>query len=150
LPSGRYCLVPAGDVCCVCAFPNGLISCAKQIKKALRGVKVEVTHRGNVRRKYRISGVTAQPTHELMCVADQIIACSSWISQSNSLNHETCFCLPNFNSFPIDDQMNMKSVVEYFKEMYGFTIQQPHLPCLMVGNQKKANYLPMEVSICAH
>ncbi|GJN38745.1 hypothetical protein PR202_gb27814 [Eleusine coracana subsp. coracana] len=46
--------------------------------------------------------------------------------------------------FPIDDQMNMKSVVEYFKEMYGFTIQQPHLPCLMVGNQKKANYLPME------
>jgi hypothetical protein len=42
--------------------------------------------------------------------------------------------------------MNMKSVVEYFKEMYGFTIQQSHLPCLMVGNQKKANYLPMEVS----
>ncbi|XP_044962181.1 protein argonaute PNH1 [Hordeum vulgare subsp. vulgare] len=83
-----------------------------KIKKALRGVKVEVTHRENVRRKYRISGVTAQPTHELI--------------------------------FPIDDQMNMKSVVEYFKEMYGFTIQQSHLPCLMVGNQKKANYLPME------
>ncbi|XP_062178806.1 protein argonaute PNH1 [Phragmites australis] len=83
-----------------------------KIKKALRGVKVEVTHRGNVRRKYRISGVTTQPTHELI--------------------------------FPIDDQMNMKSVVEYFKEMYGFTIQHPHLPCLQVGNQKKANYLPME------
>lgn len=42
--------------------------------------------------------------------------------------------------------MNMKSVVEYFKEMYGFTIQHSHLPCLQVGNQKKANYLPMEVS----
>ncbi|XP_062229123.1 protein argonaute PNH1-like [Phragmites australis] len=83
-----------------------------KIKKALRGVKVEVTHRGNVRRKYRISGLTTQPTHELI--------------------------------FPIDDQMNMKSVVEYFKEMYGFTIQHPHLPCLQVGNQKKANYLPME------
>uniref|UniRef100_A0A0D9WRS8 Piwi domain-containing protein n=1 Tax=Leersia perrieri TaxID=77586 RepID=A0A0D9WRS8_9ORYZ len=69
-----------------------------KIKKALRGVKVEVTHRGNVRRKYRISGLTTQPTHELI--------------------------------FPIDDQMNMKSVVEYFKEMYGFTIQHPHLPCL--------------------
>jgi hypothetical protein len=52
----------------------------------------------------------------------------------------------NFDSFPIDEQMNMKSVVEYFKEMYGFTIQHPHLPCLQVGNQKKANYLPMEVS----
>ncbi|KAH7681813.1 eukaryotic translation initiation factor 2C protein [Dioscorea alata] len=83
-----------------------------KVKKALRGVKVEVTHRGSVRRKYRISGLTSQPTRELI--------------------------------FPVDDQMNMKSVVEYFKEMYGFTIQHSHLPCLQVGNQKKANYLPME------
>jgi hypothetical protein len=44
----------------------------------------------------------------------------------------------------------MKSVVEYFKEMYGFTIHHPHLPCLQVGNQKKVNYLPMEVSIYAN
>lgn len=36
-----------------------------QIKKALRGVKVEVTHRGNMRRKYRISGLTTQATREL-------------------------------------------------------------------------------------
>ena len=36
-----------------------------QIKKALRGVKVEVTHRGNMRRKYRISGLTSQATQEL-------------------------------------------------------------------------------------
>ncbi|MQM06013.1 hypothetical protein Taro_038830 [Colocasia esculenta] len=83
-----------------------------KIKKALRGVKVEVTHRGSVRRKYRVSGITSQPTRELI--------------------------------FPVDDQMNMKSVVEYFQEMYGFTIQHSHLPCLQVGNQKKANYLPME------
>ncbi|XP_072998962.1 protein argonaute PNH1-like [Typha latifolia] len=83
-----------------------------KIKKSLRGVKVEVTHRGNVRRKYRISGLTSQPTRELI--------------------------------FPVDDQMNMKSVVEYFKEMYGFTIRHSHLPCLQVGNQKKPNYLPME------
>ncbi|XP_020582423.1 protein argonaute PNH1-like isoform X2 [Phalaenopsis equestris] len=82
-----------------------------KIKKALRGVKVEVTHRGTVRRKYRVSGLTSQPTRELI--------------------------------FPVDEQMNMKSVVEYFKEMYGFTIQHSHLPCLQVGNQK-ANYLPME------
>ncbi|XP_029122938.1 protein argonaute 10 [Elaeis guineensis] len=82
-----------------------------KIKKALRGVKVEVTHRGHVRRKYRISGLTSQPTRELM--------------------------------FPVDDQC-MKSVVDYFQEMYEFTIQYTHLPCLKVGNQKKANYLPME------
>uniref|UniRef100_A0A0A0LUC9 PAZ domain-containing protein n=1 Tax=Cucumis sativus TaxID=3659 RepID=A0A0A0LUC9_CUCSA len=83
-----------------------------KVKKVLRGVKVEVTHRGNVRRKYRISGLTSQPTRELI--------------------------------FPLDEQMNMKSVVEYFQEMYGYTIQYTHLPCLQVGNQKKVNYLPME------
>ena len=47
--------------------------------------------------------------------------------------------------FPVDENSTMKSVVEYFQEMYGFTIQHGHLPCLQVGNQKKANYLPMEV-----
>ncbi|XP_048228381.1 protein argonaute PNH1 isoform X2 [Ricinus communis] len=83
-----------------------------KVKKALRGVKVEVTHRRNVRRKYRISGLTTQPTRELI--------------------------------FPLDEHMNMKSVVEYFQEMYDYTIQYPHLPCLQVGNQRKVNYLPME------
>ncbi|KAM3713994.1 hypothetical protein ACJW31_01G297700 [Castanea mollissima] len=83
-----------------------------KVKKALRGVKVEVTHRGNVRRKYRISGLTSQPTRELI--------------------------------FPVDEQKNMKSVVEYFQEVYGYTIQYSHLPCLQVGNQKKVNYLPLE------
>ncbi|KAL2661786.1 hypothetical protein AAZV13_02G002500 [Glycine max] len=83
-----------------------------KIKKALRGVKVEVTHRGSVRRKYRVSGLTCQPTRELV--------------------------------FPVDENSTMKSVVEYFQEMYGFTIKYTHLPCLQVGNQKKANYLPME------
>lgn len=38
----------------------------QQIKKGLRGVKVEVTHRANVRRKYRVAGLTTQPTRELM------------------------------------------------------------------------------------
>ncbi|CAA0806620.1 Protein argonaute 10 [Striga hermonthica] len=83
-----------------------------KVKKALRGVKVEVTHRRDVRRKYRVAGITTQPTRELV--------------------------------FPVDDNSTMKSVVEYFQEMYGFTIQYTHLPCLQVGNQKKANYLPME------
>jgi len=50
------------------------------------------------------------------------------------------------NSFPLDEQMNMKSVVDYFQEMYGYTIKYSHLPCLQVGSQRKLNYLPMEVS----
>ncbi|XP_022767080.1 protein argonaute 1-like isoform X3 [Durio zibethinus] len=42
-----------------------------KIKKALRGVKVEVTHRGNMRRKYRISGLTSQATRELTFPVDK-------------------------------------------------------------------------------
>ncbi|CAK7327901.1 unnamed protein product [Dovyalis caffra] len=42
-----------------------------KIKKALRGVKVEVTHRGNIRRKYRISGLTSQATRELTFPVDE-------------------------------------------------------------------------------
>ncbi|XP_047310197.1 protein argonaute 1-like [Impatiens glandulifera] len=41
-----------------------------KIKKALRGVKVEVTHRGNMCRKYRISGLTSQTTRELTFPVD--------------------------------------------------------------------------------
>ncbi|KAH7653568.1 eukaryotic translation initiation factor 2C protein [Dioscorea alata] len=84
-----------------------------KIKKALRGVKVEVTHRGNMRRKYRISGLTSQATREL--------------------------------TFPVDERGTMKSVVQYFQETYGFSIQHATLPCLQVGNQQRPNYLPMEV-----
>eukprot|EP00262_Sarcandra_glabra_P017248 TRINITY_DN5837_c0_g3_i1.p1 TRINITY_DN5837_c0_g3~~TRINITY_DN5837_c0_g3_i1.p1 ORF type:complete len:696 (-),score=80.34 TRINITY_DN5837_c0_g3_i1:231-2252(-) len=42
-----------------------------KIKKALRGVKVEVTHRGNMRRKYRISGLTSQATCDLTFPVDE-------------------------------------------------------------------------------
>uniref|UniRef100_A0A2P2M0E1 Eukaryotic translation initiation factor 2c n=1 Tax=Rhizophora mucronata TaxID=61149 RepID=A0A2P2M0E1_RHIMU len=42
-----------------------------KIKKALRGVRVEVTHRGNMRRKYRISGLTSQTTQELTFPVDE-------------------------------------------------------------------------------
>ncbi|XP_051215989.1 protein argonaute PNH1 [Lolium perenne] len=36
-----------------------------KIKKALRGLRIEVTHRGEMRRKYRISGLTKQSTRDL-------------------------------------------------------------------------------------
>ncbi|XP_022144917.1 protein argonaute PNH1-like isoform X2 [Momordica charantia] len=114
-----------------------------KVKKVLRGVKVEVTHRGNVRRKYRISGLTSQPTRELMYIKywphSSLFCISNCLLLFNIVSTEL-FCY----SFPLDEQMNMKSVVEYFQEKYGYTIQYTHLPCLQVGNQKKVNYLPME------
>jgi hypothetical protein len=48
-----------------CVRHEALFLLNQQIKKALRGVRVEVTHRGNMRRKYRISGLTSQATREL-------------------------------------------------------------------------------------
>jgi len=48
--------------------------------------------------------------------------------------------------FPVDDKGTMKSVVEYFNDTYGYTISNNALPCLQVRNQKRLNYLPMEVS----
>ena len=34
----------------------------------------------------------------------------------------------------------MKSVVEYFRETYGFAIQHVQWPCLQVGNTQRPNY----------
>jgi len=39
-----------------------------QIKKTWHGVKVEVTHHGSMRRKYRVSGLTKLATNELVYV----------------------------------------------------------------------------------
>jgi hypothetical protein len=40
-----------------------------QIKKPLHGVKVEVTHRGSMRRKYQVLGLTKLATNELVYAA---------------------------------------------------------------------------------
>lgn len=39
----------------------------------------------------------------------------------------------------------MKSVIDYFREKYGYIIRHPEFPCLEVGNQQRSNYLPIEV-----
>jgi len=57
----------------------------KQIKKALRGVKVEVTYRGSFRRKYRITGLTSQPTRELR-YGSVIIFCITKSCEFNTLD----------------------------------------------------------------
>lgn len=51
------------------------------------------------------------------------------------------------NSFPVDEQGTIKTVVQYFQETYGFVIQHTTWPCLQVGNQQRPNYLPMEVQM---
>lgn len=105
-----------------------------------------------MRRKYRISGLTSQATRELtydvfsdkslnylFSVLDAI-ACG----YTFSLFVEALICQYS-NRFPVDERGTMKSVVQYFQETYGFSIQHATLPCLQVGNQQRPNYLPMEV-----
>jgi eukaryotic translation initiation factor 2C len=50
-----------------------------KIKKALRGLKVEVTHRGSMRRKYRITDITKQAIEELQYASslwsDDVFCC---------------------------------------------------------------------------
>ncbi|URE16405.1 hypothetical protein MUK42_34091 [Musa troglodytarum] len=46
--------------------------------------------------------------------------------------------------FPVDERGTVKSVVQYFEEIYGFTIHNMTWPCLQVGNPQSPNYLPME------
>ncbi|KAH1063126.1 hypothetical protein J1N35_028113 [Gossypium stocksii] len=48
-------------------------------------------------------------------------------------------------SFPVDERGTQKSVVDYFSETYGITIQRTQWPCLQVGSQQRPIYLPMEV-----
>jgi hypothetical protein len=132
-------------------------NCCWQIKKALRGVKVEVTHRGSMRRKYRISGLTNQATNELeyvfLAIAVLIflwrwvLECTNWYT----IGFGTCFYKATslmctvLRRFPVDENGTLKSVTDYFRETYGYTIRHPSLPCLQVGNSQRPNYLPMEV-----
>lgn len=127
-----------------------------QIKKALRGVKVEVTHRGNMRRKYRISGLTLQATRELtyetlphnfsvVFLLYLVLIFFAYCHQQLLIFHTVLKILKN--SFPVDERGTTKSVVQYFQDTYGFTIQHTNLPCLQVGNTQRPNYLPMEVCI---
>ncbi|URE16404.1 hypothetical protein MUK42_34091, partial [Musa troglodytarum] len=44
----------------------------------------------------------------------------------------------------VDERGTVKSVVQYFEEIYGFTIHNMTWPCLQVGNPQSPNYLPME------
>lgn len=84
--------------------------------KEIKGLKVEVTHTGPIKRKYRVCNVTRRPssaqTFPLMMESGDTYDCS---------------------------------VVQYFKEKHKLELRYPHLPCLQVGQEKKHTYLPLEV-----
>ncbi|XP_016367189.1 protein argonaute-1-like [Sinocyclocheilus rhinocerous] len=82
----------------------------------LTGLKVEVTHCGQMKRKYRVCNVTRRPashqTFPLQLESGQTVECT---------------------------------VAQYFKQKYNLQLKYPHLPCLQVGQEQKHTYLPLEV-----
>ncbi|KAJ8321901.1 hypothetical protein KUTeg_000372 [Tegillarca granosa] len=82
----------------------------------LTGLKVEITHCGTMKRKYRVCNVTRRPAQ----------------TQSFPLQLES-------------GQTVECTVARYFLERYKMKLQYPHLPCLQVGQEQKHTYLPLEV-----
>lgn len=94
------------------------LSDAQRVKftKEMRGLKIEITHCGQMRRKYRVCNVTRRP------------------AQSQT------FPLLNDNGMTTDC-----TVAKYFLDKYNMQLKYPYLPCLQVGQEHKNIYLPLEV-----
>uniref|UniRef100_A0A7E4W4Z4 Protein argonaute-1 n=1 Tax=Panagrellus redivivus TaxID=6233 RepID=A0A7E4W4Z4_PANRE len=94
------------------------LSDAQRVKftKEIRGLKIEITHCGAMRRKYRVCNVTRRPAQ----------------TQTFPLQLE-------------NGQTIESTVANYFKDKYNMQLKYPHLPCLQVGQEQKHTYLPPEV-----
>jgi len=84
--------------------------------KEIRGLKIEITHCGAMRRKYRVCNVTRRPAQM-----------QSFPLQLD--NGQTVEC----------------TVAKYFLDKYQIKLRFAHLPCLQVGQEHKHTYLPLEV-----
>ncbi|OQV21162.1 Protein argonaute-1 [Hypsibius exemplaris] len=84
--------------------------------KEIKGLKIEITHCGQMKRKYRVCNVTRRPAQ-----------------------HQT-FPLQLENGQTVEC-----TVAKYFQDKYKIRLRYPHLPCLQVGQEHKHTYLPLEV-----
>ncbi|KAL4712739.1 hypothetical protein ACJJTC_008036 [Scirpophaga incertulas] len=84
--------------------------------KEIKGLKIEITHCGTMKRKYRVCNVTRRPAQM-----------QSFPLQLD--NGQTVEC----------------TVAKYFMDKYKMKLRYPHLPCLQVGQEHKHTYLPLEV-----
>ncbi len=84
--------------------------------KEIKSLKIEITHCGQMRRKYRVCNVTRRPAQM-----------QSFPLQLD--NGQTVEC----------------TVAKYFLDKYKMKLRFPHLPCLQVGQEHKHTYLPLEV-----
>ncbi|XP_035232913.1 protein argonaute-1-like isoform X2 [Stegodyphus dumicola] len=84
--------------------------------KEIKGLKIEITHCGTMRRKYRVCNVTRRSAQmqafPLQLDSGQTVECT---------------------------------VAKYFLDKYQLKLRYPFLPCLQVGQEHKHTYLPLEV-----
>ncbi|EPY77670.1 hypothetical protein CB1_001219013 [Camelus ferus] len=128
--ASRVAGVPVGDVAHSEGPQNALVGsvgaspCCQVAGLALKpsrsvspGLKVEITHCGQMKRKYRVCNVTRRPashqTFPLQQESGQTVECT---------------------------------VAQYFKDRHKLVLRYPHLPCLQVGQEQKHTYLPLEAS----
>jgi eukaryotic translation initiation factor 2C len=84
--------------------------------KEIKGLKMEITHCGQMKRKYCICNVTWRPashqTFPLQQGSGQTVECT---------------------------------VAQYFKDRHKLVLRYPHLPCVQVTQEQKHTYLPLEL-----
>ncbi|EFP06481.1 hypothetical protein CRE_08398 [Caenorhabditis remanei] len=95
-----------------------ILSDSQRVKfvKEVKHLKVEITHCGAIKRRYRVINVSRRPatTQTFPRVLD---------------SGETIEC----------------TVAKYFKDKYNMDLKYQHLPCLQVGKEENHTYLPLEV-----
>ncbi|KAI3380253.1 hypothetical protein SNEBB_010630 [Seison nebaliae] len=85
--------------------------------KEIKGLKIEITHCGQMKRKYRVCNVTRRSA-QTQTFPWQV---------NDSPNHIEC------------------TVKKYFEDKHKMQLNFPNLPCLQVGHESKNTYLPLEV-----
>lgn len=91
-----------------------------RVERLLRGVRVEVSHRGaTFKRKYKILGLTSTPCAETFFDLNV---------EGSTTESKKC------------------SVAAYFEEKYKKPITEKGVPCLVVGSPERSVFLPCEVA----
>lgn len=100
----------------------------EKLERFLKNVKIEVNHRGEIRRKYKIHGVTRTSADNTFFKFSRSPTASE--AQTVSSSHL---------------EGRELSVAEYFLYQYNLRLRFPFMPCLRVGNSQRFVYLPVEI-----
>lgn len=98
---------------------NDINNCKQNVLRALKGLKVTVTHR-RTKQKFTVAGLTMENTRNLKFTLED----------------------PEGNDPPRE-----VTLLNYFQEKYGIDIKYKDIPSLNVGKGKRQNYVPMEFCV---